>query len=155
MMLPGKQERQAPMGKRRWITALFLCYLAALLKITVFRSGFGTHGFCTGGVVNLKLFAEYVPLVRAHDWDRVIYLFVGNIIWFVPLGMYVRYRGAGKGILRAAAAGFALSIFIETMQFLFGTGISELDDIVLNTAGAALGAFAMHALFILVPPVAR
>ena len=130
-------------GKRR-IHILFLCYLAALLRITVFRSGFGAHGFCADGVINLKLFAEYLPLIRTGDWDRIIYLFVGNIIWFVPLGMYVRYRKPERGILRAAALGFALSFLIETMQYLFGTGISELDDLVLNTAGAALGALLMH-----------
>ena len=128
------------MKRKRWYTILFLCYLAALLRITVFRSGFGGHGFCADGVVNLKLFAEYLPLIRNRDWGRIIYLFAGNIIWFVPLGMYVQYRKERHGILRAAVFGFALSFLIETMQYLFGTGISELDDLILNTAGAALGA---------------
>ncbi len=132
------------MRGKRWIHILFLCYLAALLRITVFRSGFGAHGFCADGVINLKLFAEYLPLIRTNDWDRIIYLFVGNIIWFVPFGMYVRYWKAGHGILWAAVLGFALSFLIETMQYMAGTGISELDDLILNTAGAALGALLLH-----------
>lgn len=119
---------------------MFVCYLAVLLKITVFRGGFGTHGFCTDGSINLKLFEEYAPLIRTHDWDRFIYLFVGNIIWFVPLGMYVRYRKPQAGIMRAVIFGLLLSLCIEIMQYLFGTGISELDDLILNTFGAALGA---------------
>ncbi len=60
----------------RLYTALFLCYMAALLKITVFRSGFGTHALCADGVINLKLFAEYFPLIQTHDWNRITYLFV-------------------------------------------------------------------------------
>lgn len=136
--------------KRRYLI-LFLCYLAALLRITVFRSGFGSHGFCTNGKINLRLFEEYIPLIQTHDWDRFIYLFVGNIIWFVPLGMYVQHRKPEHGILRAAVFGFALSFLIETMQFVFGTGISELDDLVLNTAGAVWGTLSMRILSALIP----
>lgn len=134
------------MRGKRWLHIIFLCYLGILLRITVFRSGFGTHGFCADGVINLKLFTEYLPLIRTRDWGRIVYLFVGNIIWFVPLGMYVRYRKAERGILRAAVLGFVLSFSIEAMQYMFGTGISELDDLILNTAGAALGALLMHGL---------
>lgn len=132
------------MKVKRWFTILLLCYLAVLLRITVFRHGFGTHGFCADGVINLRLFEEYIPLMRTHDWDRFIYLFAGNIIWFIPLGICVQYRLAKRGILRAAAYGFALSFLIETLQYIFGTGISELDDLILNTAGAALGALSLH-----------
>lgn len=132
------------MKRKFWLNLLFICYLAVLLRITVFRSGFGTHGFCSAGRINLKLFEEYIPLIQTRDWDRFIYLFIGNIIWFVPLGMYVQYRKIKGGILWAAVLGFALSLLIETMQYLFGTGISELDDLILNTAGAVLGALFLH-----------
>lgn len=142
------REDRHHMKRKYWITVLFVGYLAVLLRITVFRSGFGAHGFCTDGKINLKLFEAYIPLIRTHDWDRFVYLFVGNLIWFVPLGMYVRYRKAKKGILRAAVLGLALSFFIETMQYLFGTGISELDDLILNTAGAALGALFLHTFYL-------
>lgn len=140
------------MKVKRWFTILFLCYLAVLLRITVFRHEFGTHGFCADGVINLRLFEEYIPLIQARDWDRFIYLFAGNIIWFMPLGMYVQYRQAKRGILRAAAFGFGLSFLIETMQYIFGTGISELDDLILNTAGAALGALLSWYIFFVYRP---
>lgn len=32
-------------------------------------------------------------------------------------------------------------LIIETLQYIFGTGVSELDDLVLNTMGAGLGAW--------------
>lgn len=140
-------ERRTLMKMKRkyWLRLLFAGYLAVLLRITVFRRGFGTHVFCSDGEISLNLFEAYIPLIRTRDWDRFIYLFVGNLIWFVPLGMYARYRNAKRGILWAALLGLALSLFIETMQYLFGTGISELDDLILNTAGAVLGALLMTA----------
>jgi len=128
------------MKKKYLIHVLFLCWMAVLLRITVFRGDFGEYGFCTNGRINMRLFQEYVPLIRANDWDRIIYLFVGNIIWFVPLGMYAQWRHPGGGLLRPAAWGLLLSVCIETMQYFFGTGISEADDLILNTAGALMGA---------------
>ena len=35
----------------------------------------------------------------------------------------------------------ALSLGIETTQYLFSLGFSDVDDVVFNTLGAALGAF--------------
>lgn len=140
------------MKRKHWLTVLFLCYLAVLLRITVFRSGFGTHGFCSGGKINLSLFKEYIPLLQTHNWKRIIYLFVGNIIWFVPLGMYVQYRQVKRKILWAAGCGLVLSLLIEIMQYLFGIGVSELDDLVLNTAGAALGALISWYVFFVYRP---
>lgn len=67
-----------------------------------------------------------------------IYLFVGNIIWFVPFGMYL--EGQRKWKLAAIVlCGFLFSLTIETSQYAFGRGFSELDDLILNTFGVFLG----------------
>ncbi|MDE6917759.1 MAG: VanZ family protein, partial [Lachnospiraceae bacterium] len=58
----------------------------------------------------------------------------------VPFGMYLQYMGKTKTLLRAAACGLLFSLCIETMQYVFGTGYSELDDLILNTIGAWIGA---------------
>ena len=65
------------------------------------------------------------------------YLFIGNLIWFAPVGVLVRLRG-GK-LWLALLAGLCLSLLVETGQFVLGSGVSELDDLILNTCGAALG----------------
>ncbi len=67
------------------------------------------------------------------------YLFVGNIVWFVPFGMYLQYMGISKTLVRTVLYGFLFSLLIETLQYVFGTGFSELDDLVLNTLGAWIG----------------
>ena len=130
------------MKRSRILFLLFIIYMAVLLRITVFRTGFAENGFFHG-TVNVSLFLDYIPLIQNGHWLRVIYLFVGNLIWFVPFGMYLQYIAAeGRHaftLWRILLLGAALSLFIEVMQFVLGTGISELDDLILNTAGVFIG----------------
>ncbi len=37
-----------------------------------------------------------------------------------------------------------LSLFIEIMQYVWGVGISEIDDLILNTFGAFIGVAAVR-----------
>ena len=115
---------------------LFAAYLAVVLRITVFRGGFGAHALF-GGTVNPTVFAAYLPLLQGRDWATFVYLFFGNIAWFVPFGLFL--RRFGYPLPRTLLLGFAFSLAIETLQFVFATGFSELDDLILNTAGAGLG----------------
>ncbi len=128
------------MKTERWAAVFFVFYLLILLRITVFRSGFGTHPLFLDGTVSVSLFAGYVPLVKGGHWFLFFYLFLGNIIWFVPFGLYLAYAGWPGSLRGILLCGFLLSFFIESMQYVFGTGVSDLDDLVLNSLGAWSGA---------------
>jgi len=121
------------------VTILFLFYFAIVLRITVFRSTFTLQNLCRNGKVILSLFEGYIDLIRRGDWFAFTYLFGGNIIWFVPFGMYLQYMGKQRKLLYTTVYGFLFSLLIETLQYVFGTGFSELDDLVLNTFGAWIG----------------
>lgn len=121
------------------VTILFVLYLAIVLRITVFRSAFTLQNLCQNGKMILTLFDGYIDLIRRGDWFAFTYLFVGNIVWFVPFGMYLQYMGRQRKLLQIAVYGFLFSLLIETLQYVFGTGFSELDDLVLNTLGAWIG----------------
>lgn len=125
--------------KKKAIKILFAIYILTVLRITVFRSGISLEHLLKG-TVNISLFQSYVPLLKKGDWLRIVYLLVGNIIWFVPFGMYLQWCGRRK-ITEIIIMGFCFSLFIEVMQYILGTGISELDDLILNTAGVAAGAW--------------
>ena len=84
-------------------------------------------------------FEGYIDLIRSGDWFAFTYLSVGNIVWFVPFGMYLQYMGISGRLFQTALYGFLFSLLIESMQFVFGTGFSELDDLVQNTLGAWIG----------------
>ena len=113
-----------------------LIWLAVLLRITVFRNGCFSNGLFSGWI-EWKAFAYYLELVRKGNWGYFIYLFFGNLIWFVPVGVLIRLWGGE--LWKAVLAGFLLSLSIEIAQFVLGSGVSELDDLILNTLGALLG----------------
>ena len=124
--------------KRKIITFIYILYILILLRMTVFRSHLSCERLFTGRI-NKVLFREYLPMLRNGAWMRSFYLFFGNIACFVPFGIYQRWQKNRK-ILTIMLMGFLFSSFIETMQYVLGTGVSELDDLILNTFGAVLGA---------------
>lgn len=140
VVLPIKNEKKSILIKRIAI-GLFWIYIGVLLRITVFRSGFQPGNLCQNGTINLTLFESYVPLLENRDFKRIVYLFVGNIIWFVPLGFYLGRFGRRKWkVWQIWLSGLLLSFLIEFLQYVFGTGVSELDDLILNSLGAWIGA---------------
>lgn len=138
MTCRGKLEMEDSKKQQKWET-LFTVYLAVLLGITVFRPWAISWNHFFQGSINLKPFAEYARLLRQGKLLRVLYLFLGNIAVFIPVGMYLRYRKQDMEFWRIVLYGFLLSLIIECMQFVLGTGYSELDDLVLNTAGTGIG----------------
>jgi glycopeptide antibiotics resistance protein len=82
---------------------------------------------------------------RQAFWFLAINL-VGNILVFIPLG--VGLAGAldrgrpGQTILAAVLGGFALSLSIELVQLALPTRATDVDDLIFNTLGAAIGAMA-------------
>ena len=64
----------------------------------------------------------------------------GNVIGFLPFGFILpvileRMRSGWLIIL----AGFGLSVTVEVIQLITKVGCFDVDDMILNTAGAALG----------------
>jgi glycopeptide antibiotics resistance protein len=70
--------------------------------------------------------------------------FRGNIVVFVPLGAAIAFALTGKSLktrlLVSIAIGAALSAVIELTQLTIPSRVSGLDDWLLNTAGALIGA---------------
>lgn len=119
---------------------LFMIYLAVVFRITVFRSTFRIEHLFQNGRIILTPFQDYIQLIKQRNWFAFTYLFIGNIIWFVPFGMYLQDRGKIRSLLQAVLYGFLFSLLIETLQYVCGTGYSELDDLILNTFGVCVGA---------------
>ena len=85
---------------------------------------------------------ELVPFTGTADlWRAGIvpfaFLFVGNVACFMPFGFGL----PALTPLRRAVVPlcFLGSLLIEVLQWAFGTGVSQVEDVLLNTFGAALG----------------
>lgn len=120
---------------------LFAVYLAALLCATVFRPGLSLTGLGQNGVVQTTPFLEYYWWLRQGRFAPFLRLFGGNVAAFFPFGGYLVWR-RGWSVRSTVLAGLALSLSIEAGQYLFGTGVTDLADVILNTAGAFLAAAA-------------
>lgn len=129
------------MKKRIIIDILFVIYILILFRITVFRSDIGSNELY-GGKINIVPFIDIIDTFKESPVSFIC-LFWGNIIWFVPFGLYLRKIKDCK-IIITVAAGFCLSLFIEIMQCIFGTGVSETDDLILNTIGVLIGIYAAY-----------
>lgn len=83
------------------------------------------------------------PFVHLMDYillrSALLNLF-GNIALFVPMGVVWPTLFPGLNTAwKTLAAGFGLSLTIEVLQLPFFERVSDIDDLILNTAGFALG----------------
>ena len=125
--------------KRRWkeiLWVIFFLYIGVLLRITVFRSSFGSYPLCSHGQIELVPFVGLIQIFH-NSVGMFLYLFVGNLVWFVPLGVLLPVLT--KARKATILWGLGLSLYIEVSQYVFGTGVSEVEDLILNTAGTGIG----------------
>lgn len=61
-----------------------------------------------------------------------------NVLLFVPLGAMLMFWGR-RSIGQAALIGYGVSLLIEGSQLLWANRIFDVDDLIANTTGTALG----------------
>jgi glycopeptide antibiotics resistance protein len=127
------RTRGKPLAAGR-LTSVF--YFAALIEITVLRGGVDWDGFLSAARVpyNLMPFRTTMGEFRLGVWPFV-YHAVGNLAWFVPVGIILRR----KPIWMAFLCGGLLSAVIEGLQWALMTGMTDVDDVILNSCGALIG----------------
>lgn len=91
-----------------------------------------------------------VPFVHLFDYDNVrdiIWNVVGNMIMFIPTGIVlpVVYKKLNC-FWKVIAVGALISLFIEILQLPFPSRASDVDDLILNTMGVAIG-YGIYAAF--------
>jgi hypothetical protein len=89
---------------------------------------------------------QLVPFrtIRGYLWDygttesMVIYV-LGNVAMFVPLGLFL-HLALRRSVALTAVLGLVASVVVEVLQLPIWSRSSDVDDVILNTAGAVLGA---------------
>lgn len=131
-----------------WARLLFAVYVAAMLWL-LFGQRLDTVVYQQGlaDSINLQPFATvmmYWKLLRdggsAYYVRHAFINLLGNVVMFVPLGYFLpslfgRLRSFFKTVL------FALCIIVtvETVQYFTMLGTCDIDDLILNLAGVAVG----------------
>jgi len=116
-------------------TAWMTMYLAAVTEIIALRFGEPSVGRT---LQLLPLAHTTLGALRQGAWPFV-YHAAGNILWFVPLGLLLPALRPRLRFGQAVLAGAALSVLLEILQWLLASGVTDVDDVLLNALGAACG----------------
>ncbi|WP_246589543.1 VanZ family protein [Desertibacillus haloalkaliphilus] len=124
---------------------MFLLYIGVLLYVTLFAWNYGASLGPEGpGGRNYNLMpfrSIYRIAVFSPDIRDPIRILLGNVILFIPFGflMPLVFKPRARSFLKVTALGMMVSISIELYQFLFTYRVANVDDVILNTTGAAVG----------------
>jgi len=138
------------MKKRVILSVLFAAYAAFMIWLLfIMRSErlfLAPDGYWTAFRENINMipfrtiadYAQKLVSTKANG-DAVINLF-GNVIMFVPLGFFIpavfpKERSFRKSMLWT----LAVLVCIEVIQLVTLLGSFDIDDVILNMAGAAVG----------------
>ncbi len=98
---------------------------------------------------------NFMPFVYLFDYPtqrEILLNLIGNTAMFVPLGIvWPTVFRALNTPAKAIAAGFCTSLCIEVLQLPFHDRVSDIDDLILNTAGYLCG----YALYLAVRSIKR
>lgn len=98
-------------------------------------------------LISLYLVLKYTVLHRMPSDDHQFMVFAPynsefyrellmNVLLFYPLGLTLTVLIGPRSILVA----FILSFGIESWQYIAGTGVAQVSDVLMNTLGCAIGA---------------
>ena len=130
-------------GLRGFAWILFCVYLLLLCYFLFFSETMGRTGFSRSYHYNLVPFREigrFVKHSRSLGLSAVMLNIVGNVLVFAPFGGFLpllahRFRRFWYMLLLS----FEFSLCIELIQLVSKVGSFDVDDLLLNTIGGALG----------------
>lgn len=114
---------------------IFLVYLFLLVK-TVFL---GRPEFRSVNLIPFQTIKDNIMVddgIRMHWVDISVW---GNVLMFIPAGIYIMLFSNSSSKHKAFYKVLALTIFIELIQYTFAIGATDIDDVILNGLGGAIG----------------
>lgn len=136
------------MSRIRLINILFLCSLLFIIYLTIFPNfylGIGTTG---GGGTNFVPFHTMKDLLHHHPFNEFIMNNVGNIVLFVPFGLFLSLKfNKQKSLNKVILSGMLLSVTIECIQIFIPNRWTDIDDVILNTIGTGVGYYLFNLIY--------
>ena len=112
---------------------LFIVYMVFLMYFLFFAEIMGRTYIDRDYHYNLTPFRE---IRRFIVYRRTL----GNVLAFVPFGMILpMLTPKCRNFFHIVLLGVDFSLFVETIQLISKVGSFDVDDLILNTLGAALG----------------
>jgi glycopeptide antibiotics resistance protein len=124
-------------GRRTVLDALLVLSILLILVVTLPpQPGLG------GRRVSLVPFRDtWLAIRKVTVADTDLLAVLGNLLLFAPFGSVASIRWPSLARLsRMAVVAALFSILLEVVQYFMGGRSSSIDDVLLNTGGAVLGA---------------
>lgn len=138
------------------VPALFALYVYALFKTILFKfdsinvtflmsrlqRNLGDPDYIlnwlqSGNFILFKTISDYIQSPSIYN----IINLVGNIVIFIPFGVFILLLSKNKGmsLKDTLVLSLSLSLCLECLQVVFSIGSFDVDDLILNTSGGLLG----------------
>ena len=127
--------------KLGWV--LFILYLCLLAYFMFFSESFGRLDADRDYAYNLVPFKEILRNFRYYHilgFGFFMINVVGNVAAFAPFGFILPIISRrSRKWYNTVSFGFIFSLMLETLQLVMRVGSFDVDDMILNTLGVALG----------------
>ena len=131
-------EKKSHIALRVILAFFALVYALILLKMTFLKDG-------------VRMSADeyrFIPFNGIYEYKAGVKsaasLFMnygGNLLLFLPAGLLLPAIFKKLSLAKTVAVCFFLSLCIEVLQYATASGYADIDDVIMNPAGAAVGAF--------------
>ncbi|HEY2421159.1 MAG TPA: VanZ family protein [Neobacillus sp.] len=132
--------------KTVFLYGVFICYIFLLIKILFLSRISPLELFNSQRTlirsINLIPFHSIMEYISgsSHNLRRfALGNVVGNIVIFIPLGIYLPLFKNDKRVKTNLLFIFILSLLVEIIQGLLAIGAADIDDIILNCLGGWIG----------------
>ena len=120
---------------------IFGLYIFFLLYFLIFSEIYGRSGVMEDYHYNLTPFQEIERFWRYREQLGLmsyVNLF-GNVLIFMPFGFIEPLASKKRSFWATLVDGCLLSLAVEIFQFITKVGRFDVDDLLLNTSGVAIG----------------
>ena len=132
--------------KREAVLLLMYINLAVIIRITFFpmsRINGRIQPLVFDASKVFPFWVNLIPFVKLLDYNSkrdLLLNIIGNTAMFIPSGIIlpIIYKKLDS-FWKVAAAGAMISLCIEILQLPFSGRASDVDDLILNTAGVMIG----------------
>jgi glycopeptide antibiotics resistance protein len=113
---------------------ILVTYLLFLLWLVLFKFSFDLSSVLLGHQARSLNLVPFAGFSQGNLREMI-----ENLIVFIPLGLLLGINFKQVTIWRKLALIFALSLAVETLQFVLAIGITDITDVIMNTAGGLFG----------------
>ncbi|MCM3573928.1 MULTISPECIES: VanZ family protein [Mesobacillus] len=145
---------------KKWISAisytLFIAYIiiaVILLFLSPYRQAayeLNSAGSNPYNIIPFKTITDYIKAsshINQNIWMSNLF---GNVLAFFPMGVFLPWLFKRFiGFWRTTSTVFLATLTVEILQFATRVGSFDIDDIILNTLGGAIGYLLIKIIYLL------